>query len=165
MGDPLLFIHGNSKGGSNATNGFLVEGEITYATGQVATIQDLLSIKIGDGSLVLVYGADKNTLATSSGSQSKFFPPTIKGSVTDFAPIDADEDHGLFSPDQDDTLCEQGVGNALGLPKSAHHTVANWYSDVSGESGYLEFRGYEDRGIGENSDGEKWREKLHCEKG
>jgi hypothetical protein len=106
VGDPLLFIHGNSKGGGNATNRFLVEGEITYATGQVATIQDLLRIEIGDGSLVLVYGADKNTLATSAGSQSKFFTPTIKGSVAEFAPIDADEDHGLFATDQNDTLCE-----------------------------------------------------------
>ena len=161
----MLFVHSDSKGGGNATNCFLVEGDITYATGQAATVQDLLSIKIGDGCLVLVYGAYKNTLATSAGSQSKFFTPTIKGSVAEFAPINADEHHGPFAPDQDDTLCKQGVGNTLGLPKSAHHAMANWYSDVGGESGDFEFRGYEGRGTGENSADKRFREKFHCEKG
>jgi len=80
-------------------------------------------------------------------------------------PTPAPKVHGLFSADQDATLCEQGVGNTLGLPKSAHHAMANWYSDVGGESGDFKFRGYEDRGTGENSADKRFREKFHCEKG
>ena len=43
--------------------------------------------------------------------------------------------------------------------------MANWYSDVGGESGDFEFRGHEDRGTGENSADKRFRDKFHCEKG
>ena len=90
--------------------------EVTNAARQFAAVQYTLSLQVRNRSLVLMDGANEDALASRSCRLGEPLPPTTKGGIAKFAPIDAHEDDWLFPADQHDSLGKEGIGNAFRLP-------------------------------------------------